>query len=374
MQDPWLQPATARRNRMQERMATKMKKRETRVRPMRVYVRPKSQAERGHRSRMVMPKPKELAPGLQPTPEHDLQFNGGKTIANLAYANFYVGGSDAWNPADMQSIDTALAAAMSDQNLNNVMVQYYPSGQISTNFLGSQVLSGPPPAVVSQGDVENLVRSLFSGGQLDKFDASSTVVNFLLPSGTILNTNEAPTNAVINARIEGAAPPEDKKVAAAAIPHDEEEDSTQGLGGYHGSVHVGTPETIVYYAVGVFSEQLPDGTTNGIPVFDQPWKNVVGTFYHELNEARTDPDVEDAIRAGNDPSAVKFLGWTSQQGEECGDFPVFEANPLTQVFQEVPLTNGPNTVPVQFQYSNAVHGPEGPTPNPERMKQAASRK
>jgi hypothetical protein len=37
-----------------------------------------------------------------------------------------------------------------------------------------------------------------------------------------------------------------------------------------------------------------------IVVFDQPWKNVVATFYHELNEARTDADVEDAIRAGND--------------------------------------------------------------------------
>ena len=106
----------------------------------------------------------------------------------------------------------------------------------------------------------------------------------------------------------------------------------------------------MYYAVGVYSEQLPNGTTNGIPVFDQSWKNVVATFYHELNEARTDPDVEDAIRAGNDPNAVKFLGWTSQQGEECGDFPVFEANPLTQVFQEVNVTddsrNGAGAIPV----------------------------
>src|SRR5579864_5417008 len=108
------------------------------------------------------------------------------------------------------------------------------------------------------------------------------------------------------------------------------------------------------------------------PVFDQAWKNVVATFYHELNEARTDPDVEDAIRAGNDPNAVKFLGWTSQQGEECGDFPVFEANPLTEVFQEVPVTDGSRTVPVQFQYSDAVHGPEGPVGKPEVLNQAAT--
>jgi hypothetical protein len=156
---------------------------------------------------------------------------------------------------------------------------------------------------------------------------------------------------------------------------EEAEDSTQGLGGYHGSVHVGAaPQTTVYYAVGVFSEQRADGTTNGIPVFDQPWKNVVATFYHELNEARTDPDVEDAIRAGNDPNAIKFLGWTSQQGEECGDFPVFEANPLTQVFQEVAVTDGSRTVPVQFQYSDAVHGPEGPVGKPEVLSQAAGRR
>jgi len=86
------------------------------------------------------------------------------------------------------------------------------------------------------------------------------------------------------------------------VPVEEEESSTEGLGGYHGSIHVGSGKNAqtIYYAIGVFSETLPDGTVNGIPVFDEPWKNVVATFYHELNEARTDPDVEDAIRAGND--------------------------------------------------------------------------
>jgi len=355
-----------------------MRELDFKVRPLRVFVRPNSAAERGFHSRAVMPKPQVLAPGLPPTPDHNLIFHGGKTIANLSFANFYVGGSNAWAPSDTQSIDTALAAAMSDQNLNNVMVQYFPAGQISTTFAGSQVLAGPPPAVVSQGDVENLVRMLFNAGQLDNYDHSVTVVNFLLPSGTILNTDASPTIAAMNSSREarstqprivpGAPQPE-------AVPHAEtEEDSTQGLGGYHGSVHVGAaPQTTVYYAVGVYSETLPDGTTNGIPVFDQPWKNVVATFYHELNEARTDADVEDAILAGNDPNAVRFLGWTSQQGEECGDFPVFEANPLSEVFQEVLLTDGSATVPVQFQYSNAVAGPEGPTPNPESLSQAAGK-
>jgi hypothetical protein len=77
----------------------------------------------------------------------------------------------------------------------------------------------------------------------------------------------------------------------------------------------------------VYSE-TSNGQTNGIPVFDSPWKNVVATFYHELNEARTDPDVEQVINGGR----TSLLGWGSRQGEECGDFPVFEANPLTLVF------------------------------------------
>jgi hypothetical protein len=109
----------------------------------------------------------------------------------------------------------------------------------------------------------------------------------------------------------------------------------------------------VYYAVGVYSETKA-GQTNGIPAFDAPWKSVVATFYHELNEARTDPDVEQVILGG----PASLLGWTSRQGEECGDFPVFEANPLSLVFQEVRVAGG--MAPVQFQYSNFVHGTEGP--------------
>ena len=331
------------------------------VRPLRVFVGHGTKAEKGFRSRMSMPETEAIAPGVAPTPSHDLVFHGGHTIQDLVFTNFYVGGSAAWKASDIQNIDTALAAAMSDVDLNNVMVQYFASGKITSTFKPSQVLTGPPPQVVSQGDVEALALQLFQAGTLNGFDFTSTVFNFMLPSGTILNTNTAPTNGTIVAKLE--KPTEVRK----DVPAEGEEDSTQGLGGYHGSVHAGsgTNSQIVYYAVGVYSETLPDGTVNGIPVFDQSWKNVVATFYHELNEARTDADVEDAIRAGNDPSATKFLGWTSKQGEECGDFPVAEANPLSQVFQEVKLTDNSGTAPVQFQYSDAVHGPEGPRPTPD---------
>ena len=150
----------------------------------------------------------------------------------------------------------------------------------------------------------------------------------------------APTDTTLR----GGAPHVSAAVKKAAVKRklivvQDDADSLNGLGGYHGSVHVSGTDT-VYYAVGVYSQTEADGTVNGIPVFDQPWKNVVATFDHELNEARTDADVEDAIRAGNNLNANSFLGWVSDQGEECGDFPVSEAGGnLTEVFQEVELTD-----------------------------------
>ena len=335
-----------------------------RRRPMNVYVRPGSRAEKSHRDRAATSELEARAPGLRATPAHNLIFHGGKTIPVLTFTNFYIGGN-AWNASDRQNIDTKLAAAMSDRNLNNVMVQYFQNQPITSAFKPSQVLPGAPPQAFSQGDVEALVQSLFANGALQGFDLGSTVFDFMLPPGAILTTDTAPTGGQRKPRRTVSSHPAD-------VPVEDEDSSTQGLGGYHGSIHAGPGgNTILYYAIGVFSQILPDGTENGIAVFDQPWKNVVATFYHELNEARTDADVEDAIRAGNDPSADSFLGWVSRQGEEVGDFPVFEAHPLTKVFKEVPLTDGSGTVPIQFQYSNAVKGPEGPIATPHPLPAAA---
>ncbi|MDB5074352.1 MAG: hypothetical protein JWO42_531 [Chloroflexi bacterium] len=299
-----------------------------------------------------------LPPGIQPHAAHDLVYHRGKIVASLSFKNFYVGGAAAWNQAERDNIDGKLAAAMADAQLNNVMAQYYPTGTaIVSAFLGSAILDGAPPNQIGKADVEAMASTLFTSGQLAGVDLANSVCNFVLPHGTILTDNGgAQTGGTAET---GARRSPGHPEAAAS--------SLTGLGGYHGSVHVQAANgsaAIVYYAVGVFSEQLPNGTTNGIVAFDQGWKNVVATFYHELNEARTDADVEDAIRAGSSPTADSFLGWVSAQGEECGDFPVFEANPLTEVFQEVPLADGTGTVPVQFMYSNAVHGPQGPVPAP----------
>ena len=342
-------------------------------RPLNIVTAKGSSAERFFLERAGLPgaeaaEPEAIVPGLRPRRRHDLIFHGGKTIADLTFTNLFVGDSSSWRKSDIHKIDTALAAAMSDEDLNNVMMQYFGNRPISTTFKPSQILSGSKPSSFSQGDVENLVTHLHSQGGIQGFDLASTVFNFMLPSGTVLTTDAAPAHKSAAAASAAAreGEPETAQLGEGAAgknparPEDEAS-SLAGLGGYHGSVHLG--QDTVYYAVGVFSETLPNGRDNGIVVFDRPWKNVVATFYHELNEARTDPDVADAIKAGS--GGAKFLGWMSRHGEECGDFPIFEAGPrLDLVMREVLLTNGSTTVPVQFQFSNAVHGPEGPIAAP----------
>jgi hypothetical protein len=65
-----------------------------------------------------------VAPGFKPRPALNLHGRGGKIITDLVYTNFYVGGT-AWRQQDRANIDQHLAKAMSDRNLNNVLVQYF---------------------------------------------------------------------------------------------------------------------------------------------------------------------------------------------------------------------------------------------------------
>jgi hypothetical protein len=305
-------------------------------------------------------EPAALASGIPSTPDHDLVFHGGKTIPNLNFANCYVGGKDAWNDSDVANINNAIKAIMTDRRLNNVMMQYFPKGTaISANFLGSTFLAGPAPRIVSRGDIDGLLTTAVTSTPLQGADFGSTVVNLMLPEGTVLSTDEAPSDGSASGAASQAKPyttPSAKYLLGrekAAVR--DTADSMNGLGGYHGSVHDGA--RTFYFAVGVYSKG-----SNGIDAFGTPWKNVVATFYHELCEVRTDSDVEDANR-NND---ISFLGWNSAQGEECGDLPIFEDPSLNRVFQEIELANGAGASPVQFQYSNHVHGPEGPidSPNP----------
>ncbi len=82
-------------------MATSNKKVGTR--PMNIVARRGSHAEDKYRALggVLGLEPEQIAPGIAPTPAHDLLYHGGKTIPSLVFTNLYVGGN-AWNNSDIQ--------------------------------------------------------------------------------------------------------------------------------------------------------------------------------------------------------------------------------------------------------------------------------
>jgi len=295
-----------------------------RPKPMRIQARRGSLAEKRYYAHSALPEPwrmpKAIANGVSPRPLEDLIFHGGKIVPQMRFQNIYCGSSADWQASDIEKIDTAIAAAMRDKRLNNVMRQYFDGTTLSCDPLESLKLADSKPKLFDEPDVQAKIVTLFRAGQIRDSDLDTIIFNLLLPRGTVLALGDS--------------------------------NSLNGLGGYHGSVHVQHDgrQVTLYYSANVFS----DGD-NGIPVFDQPWKNVVGTLYHELNEFRTDADVNDAIQTNDND----FLGWMSRTGRECGDEPIAVAKELDLVFQEVLVASG-GKAPVQFMYSNVVHGPEGP--------------
>ena len=203
--------------------------------------------------------------GFPADPSLNLTRFKGKVIDHLTFTHVFLGGAAAWNADDIKQIDWALPAALGDADLNNVLAQYFSSA-MTTAFAPSRALDQPLPARVYRDTIEGIVTSLDTSG----FDLATTAFAMFLPKGVVLvDGNSTGGNGV---------------------------DSEHGLGGYHGSIHRGSDT--VYYAVGAFSEGA-----NGISVFPEGWKNTCAVFYHELCETRTDPDVEEAIRAGNSPTA-----------------------------------------------------------------------
>ena len=303
-------------------------------RPMRVQARPGSQAEKNYYLNSALPSgrwpmPKAIAPGIDPSPLDDLMFHGGKVVPQMEFQNIYLGGAASWKETDVTSIDTSIALAMRDRKLNNMVGQYFPGATLSCDARASLLLEQPPAKSIDEPAVQALVTQLYDTSKIAKRDLGSTIFNLILAPGTVLRLDDS--------------------------------SSQRGLGGYHGSLHIkrGTKRITLYYSANVYSE-MENGKENGIVVFNRPWKNVVGTLYHEINEFRTDPDINDAIAKNDDD----FLGWTSRRGHEIGDQPIFVASSLDLVFKEVKASTGKRRIPVQFLYSNAVHGAEGPIANP----------
>jgi hypothetical protein len=301
---------------------------------MRIQARPGSRAERLYYHNSALPKggwpkPEAIAHGISPKPLNDLIFHGGNLVPQMEFQNIFLGGQASWQASDIDFINSAITLAMQDEKLNNVIKQYFVDiANLTCDPRSSIVLEEPKPVELDEPDVQGTVRRLILGGQLSDSDLKTVVFNLVLPRGTVLRLGD------VNSR--------------------------DGLGGYHGSVDFEKDGNTVtaYYSANVFSETLTDGQ-NGIPAFDASWKDVVGTLYHELNEFRTDPDVRKAIETGEN----QLLGWNSAQGQEIGDQPITQANPLSLVFKEV-LSTGGKLIPVQLLYSNAVHGAEGPINQP----------
>ena len=297
--------------------------------PMRIQVLPGSEAEYYHYRAAVRHSDESiereaLAPGVTESPQDDLIFRGGKTVPQMGFQNVYLGRSSDYAPGDVESIDDAITRVMRDEQLNNVIEQYFPGKTLSCDIAPSLILEEARPNEMGEPDVQDMIIDLFNRGLILATDHDSTCFNLILPPGTILKLDNS--------------------------------SSLAGLGGYHGSVHFfqGGQTRTLYYSANVYSE-IRAGRRNGIPFFNQPWKNVACTLYHELIEFQTDADVGDAIRQQD----RRFIGFNSNRGQEIGDQPI-SANTLDKVFKEVMTLPGPKATPVQLMYSNAVHGAEGP--------------
>jgi hypothetical protein len=308
------------------------------TRLMRIQARPGSPVEARHyrypQRSLAQLEADAIAPGIPPDASADLKFHGGKTVPQMVFQNVFLGGRASWLASDIDSINTTITLAMQDRRLNNVVAQFFDAGvKLTCDPRPLFVLEESHRQVLDQPSAKQLVSRLVQQGQLSDSDLGSTIFNLLLPPGAVLKLDQ--------------------------------DDSRHGLGGYHDSVHfqLKGQEATAYYSANVFSQRLPNGRVNGIPAFDASWKDVVGTLYHEINEFRTDPDVGDAIEKNSDD----FLGWMGGQGE-IGDQPIAAAGAvgnLSLVFQEIMSSTGNGRVPVQFLFSNAVHGAEGPIDQPD---------
>src|SRR5262245_57042743 len=159
--------------------------------PMKVQVRTNSRSGNYYQKNaglpgVHLPHPSAIAPGVNPAPLHDLIFHGGKTVPQMQYRNYFIGGTASWKASDIASIDAALAAAMRDRRLNNMLSQYFPGTKMSCDVIDSQILEIPKPKSFGEPDVQNLVKKLFTDGSLPSSDLSSTIFNFMLPSGSEL--------------------------------------------------------------------------------------------------------------------------------------------------------------------------------------------
>ena len=94
--------------------------------PLNLVLRPDSPAEAAFKSAV-------LAPGFEPAPGLALEYLGGRTLASLAYRLVYLG---RWQAAERRDLDRALAGAMRDPGLNEILAQYFPDAPVTADGQG----------------------------------------------------------------------------------------------------------------------------------------------------------------------------------------------------------------------------------------------
>lgn len=206
-------------------------------------------------------------------------------------------------------IDVAIAAAVLDADLNKILSQYLFEKPVIATPLPSEVLANDarglsPNVPFNESDIRRIVNSLARDGSLDGLDLEITALNIVLPRGMTLE--------IIG--IDGAECPVGT-ILMQGVPDDSPNYST-GTAGYHGTVPIVLKgqKVEVLYSVVVWS----DGSI-GIPVPGwEGWENIAATLYHELQEIRTNPYVDCAVRTGE----VKYVGWNSEpiEGPDGHDF------------------------------------------------------
>jgi hypothetical protein len=261
--------------------------------------------------------------------QNDLVRHGGRIVPQSVFHNIYLGGTSLWTESDFGQIDEAITLAMQDRRLENVLRQYFPK-TISCENGGLILPKWEATDVFLRRDVGGVLERLFANELAKEQDLDATLFNIILPKSVVLRLGKS--------------------------------SSLNGLGGFHGSTQIPIRGVLrnVYYSVNVYSDISPDGQVNGIAELGTAWKNTVAVLYHEINEFRTDPDVEKANAAATEQEQLGLIGWISHEGEEIGDHPLSGDFALGTVIREVLLADGERRVPVQLMYSNNVHGPQGP--------------
>jgi hypothetical protein len=105
--------------------------------------------------------PEEIALGIDPAPLEDLLFHGGRVVPQMEFQNVYIGEPDDWSEEDIESIDSAITLAIQDQDLNNVMEQFFPGASVECDPRDSFVQGEAKPSQLDEPGVQATVVALF---------------------------------------------------------------------------------------------------------------------------------------------------------------------------------------------------------------------